>query len=255
MSGRLTTSDGVAIAYFRWAANNPGPVVVLHHGFAANAASNWVAPGIVEALAQSGRSVLALDARGHGQSDKPHAAARYGEARMAQDLRELLEHLGLGRVDLFGYSMGAVVSLLFASSSNKVRKLVIGGVGEGIVECGGVDTRVLDRKSIVQALLADDVATVAHPGAAALRRFAESTGADLLALTAHAQRLHAEPLALSAIQAPTLIVAGCEDVLAANPQRLAEALVDGHCLLLPGDHLSVLRQPEFSAAAIDFLRP
>jgi len=254
MSDRFTASDGIAIACYRWGENNPGPVVVLHHGFASNAQSNWVGPGIVEALLQAGRSVLAVDARGHGESDKPHEADRYGERRMARDLLELLESLGLSQVDLFGYSMGAVVSLLVASSSDVVRRLVVGGVGEGVIECGGVDTRLAGRDAIVQALLAADVAAVEHPGAAAFRMFAEYTGADLKALAGQARSLHCEAIALDRIAAPTLVLAGEADVLAAAPRRLADAISGAACRVLPGDHLSVIRQPAFAAAAIEFLK-
>lgn len=253
MSGRFTTSDGTAIAFQRRGESNPGPVVVLHHGFAASANSNWEAPGVVQAFVDAGRSVLAIDARGHGASDKPHDAALYGERRMARDLTELLDELQIEEVDLFGYSMGAVVALLVASTSARVRRLVIGGVGEGVIECGGVDTRKVTRQDIAQALLADGPGDVAHPGAVAFRMFAEFMGNDLKALGAQARSLHCEKIELSAIRAPTLVLAGVDDVLAANPQRIVDAIGDARCMLFPGDHLGVIREPALSAAAVDFL--
>lgn len=255
MSHTFTTSDGVAIAFQRWGESNPGPVVVLHHGFAASANSNWEAPGVVQAYIDAGRSVLAIDARGHGASDKPHDAALYGEARMAQDLAELIEDLELGEVDLFGYSMGAVVALLMTSNGTQVRRLVIGGVGEGVIECGGVDTRKVSRDDIAQALLADGLGDIVHPGAVAFRMFAEYMGNDLRALGAQAHALHCEEIDLAAITAPTLVLTGVDDVLAVNPQRIADALCDARCMLFPGDHLGVIRQPGFAAAAVDFLNP
>ena len=154
------TSDDISIAYTRWERACVEVPVVLHHGFAANTQINWVAPGIVEALLQSGRSVLALDARGHGASEKPHDEARYGEPRMARDLVELLDHLHVRQFDLIGYSMGAVVSLIVASRDVRVQRMVIGGVGEGVLLSGGVDMRVMNRKAIVAALLAQDPATI-----------------------------------------------------------------------------------------------
>lgn len=109
---RLTTSDGLQLVYYEWGEHGEGPPVVLHHGFVANARANWEGPGVVQALVGAGRRVVAADARGHGDSDKPHDAARYGEARMAEDLATLVDTIGAGEVDLVGYSMGAVVSLL-----------------------------------------------------------------------------------------------------------------------------------------------
>src|SRR5262249_6284597 len=126
--GRFESWDGVAIAYEEWGDGGAVPPVLLHHGFIADAASNWVATGVVDALTEAGRRVIAPDARGHGRSQKPHDPGRYGEDVMARDLERLVEVIGAESVDLVGYSMGAVVSLLFAAADDRVRRLAIGGV-------------------------------------------------------------------------------------------------------------------------------
>ena len=118
---RFKSSDGVMIAYYIWGKANDKPMVVLHHGFAASAITNWEAPGIVTKLTAAGRRVLAPDARGHGESDKPHDSRFYGEERMARDLFELLDLLEVPRADLVGYSMGAIVSLIAATSKRRSR--------------------------------------------------------------------------------------------------------------------------------------
>src|SRR5215469_2712660 len=133
----FTSADGLSIAYQEWEAA-PGaesalPPVVLHHGFIADANLNWVRPGVVEALVRAGRKVLALDARGHGASDKPHDTRFYGEDKMVRDLRQLFDLSGAERVDLAGYSMGGVVSLLTAEEDRRVRRLVAGGIGAGVM--------------------------------------------------------------------------------------------------------------------------
>src|ERR1700677_2700878 len=111
----FTTWDRLEIAYQRWgAAESSPPPVVLHHGFVADADSNWVAPGVVDALLAAGRRVVAPDARGHGRSQKPHDPAFYGEQRMARDLAVLLDVIEADEVDLVGYSMGAVGALIYA---------------------------------------------------------------------------------------------------------------------------------------------
>ena len=103
---RFTTSDGIGIAYRTWNDAAAGPPVLLHHGFIADAHLNWGITGVIDALVADGRRVVAHDARGHGRSDTPHDPARYGEARMALDVAELADHLGLDAFDLVGYSMG-----------------------------------------------------------------------------------------------------------------------------------------------------
>jgi pimeloyl-ACP methyl ester carboxylesterase len=103
----------------------------------ADANLNWVGPSVVAALEAAGRSVVAPDARGHGASGKPHDPAAYGEGAMARDLGTLVDVIGADAVDLAGYSMGAVVALLAATTDARIRRLVVGGVGCGIVEVAG----------------------------------------------------------------------------------------------------------------------
>jgi pimeloyl-ACP methyl ester carboxylesterase len=86
---RVPGEDGVAVAVHRWASPGGQPPVVLQHGFVTGTRSNWVAPGLVAALLAAGRAVIGIDARGHGRSDKPHDPERYGEARMAADVRRV----------------------------------------------------------------------------------------------------------------------------------------------------------------------
>ncbi len=126
---RFTSFDGVEIAYQTWGTAGPLPPVILHHGFIVDATINWVRPGVVTALTNAGRHVVALDARGHGASSKPHDPSFYGEEKMVQDLRHLFTLVGATSIDLVGYSMGAIVSLIAASQDARIRRLVVGGVG------------------------------------------------------------------------------------------------------------------------------
>ncbi len=161
---RFESWDGIEIAYREWGeVSAVSAPVVLHHGFVADAQSNWVATGVVEALVAAGRKVIAPDVRGHGRSEKPHDQARYGEQRMARDLAVLLDQVGVRAVDLVGYSMGAIVALILSSRDRRVRRLVVGGVGSGVIECGGVDRRAVSNESIIEALDAEDPASIETP--------------------------------------------------------------------------------------------
>src|SRR4051794_18941877 len=96
---RFASFDGLQIAYHEWGtASASAPPVVLHHGFVADAASNFELPGIVDALVSAGRRVIGIDARGHGQSEKPHDADRYGFATMSRDLVTLIDLIGTADV-------------------------------------------------------------------------------------------------------------------------------------------------------------
>lgn len=248
------SSDGLKIAYWEWGMGaSSRPPVVLHHGFVANAHANWVLPGVVDALLAAGRAVVAPDARGHGASDKPHDPASYGEQRMAGDLARLVEVIGAGEIDLVGYSMGAIVALIYASGGKRVRRLVIGGVGSGVIECGGVDRRAISSEAIVEALRTDDPSALADPGAAAFRTLADALGDDREALIAQASSIFRGEIALDRITAQTLVLAGDGDPLAVRPEALAAAIPDATLRLLEGDHMQAIADPRFAKSIVDFV--
>ena len=101
----MTTRDGVTLHLTDSGepADAAGPPLLLLHGWGQTRA---MFRHQVEGLSGS-RRVVTLDFRGHGESDKPHHGYRI--ARLATDVVELLDHLGLERVDALGWSMGASV--------------------------------------------------------------------------------------------------------------------------------------------------
>lgn len=251
---RFTTFDGIEIAYHEWGEARPGsPPVVLQHGFVADAHTNWVLPGVVAALVADGRRVIAPDARGHGRSEKPHDPARYGEQQMARDLALLLDTVAAEQVDLVGYSMGAIVSLLLASADARVRRLVVGGVGSGVLECGGVDRRAVSNESIIRALSVADPAELNEPVARTFRALADAVGADREALVAQARSVYRGEIALERISAPTLLIVGDADPLALRPEMLAAALPNATLAVVSGDHTGALGDPRFTHELVDFL--
>ena len=100
------------------------------HGFASTKEVNWVNPGWVRTLTGAGRRAIALDNRGHGQSSKLYDPAEYHSSKMAEDVRALLDHLGIERADVMGYSMGArIAAFLAVEHPERVRSIVLGGLG------------------------------------------------------------------------------------------------------------------------------
>ncbi|WP_430782709.1 alpha/beta fold hydrolase [Actinoplanes sp. G11-F43] len=245
--------DGVEIYWEQWDGDGRRPPVLLHHGFIADGRANWVLPGVVDALTAIGRRVVAVDARGHGRSGKPHDPACYGETRMARDVTTLLDLIGATTADVAGYSMGAIVALILATRDRRVRRLAVGGVGAAVVELGGVDTRVVASADFREALTADDPATIVSRAAAGFRAYADAAGADRAALAAQAAALHAEPIPLHTITAPTLVLAGRDDGLATRPEVLATAIPDARLAVVDGDHLGTVRAPAFTRELLAFL--
>lgn len=100
-------SDGVSI---RYRVAGTGPTVVLLHGWSGRL-ENWVDIGLFDALASNYR-VVVLDARGHGLSDKPIDQSMYG-IKMAEDVRNLMDHLEVQKAHMMGYSQGALLTGVF----------------------------------------------------------------------------------------------------------------------------------------------
>lgn len=253
-AGRFVADDGVTIAHYRWDAGGARPPVVLLHGFLSHAKLNWQTTGVVGAILDAGRSAIAIDARGHGSSDKPHDREAYGQARLAQDVTDVLNELGVEDFDLVGYSMGALVAAIVAADDDRVDRLVLGGIGAPAVEQGIWDTGTVPRDELVAALRADDPDTIEHRGAASFRAFADRAGADRLALAAAAEAREEHDVGFDRIRATTLVVAGRDDPLATRPEVLAETIPDARLELIDGDHLGATRSDRFPAVIADFLR-
>lgn len=250
---KFKTRDGLELNYRVWEGSTSDIPVVLQHGVVADTNANWMSTGVVAALQTLGRTVVSLDARGHGRSDKPHDPQRYSWATMADDVRALYDELGFDRVVQVGYSMGAVISLLVAAADERVQRLAIGGVGSGVIDCGGVDRRVVEL-SEMQRAMRDDT-TDAPPMAMMFRVLADAVHADREAIQAVTIGLDDRPIKdVAGITVPTLLLAGDNDPFAAEPERLAAALPDGRLAVVPGDHLMAVIAPEFHRALVDFVR-
>ena len=134
-------NDQIEIAYLD---EGEGAPIVLIHGFASTAAINWVHPGWVTTLTKAGRRAIAFDNRGHGASTKLYDPAAYHSATMADDVRALLDHLGLPRADIMGYSMGArITAFLALAHPDRVRAAVLGGL---VVWLAGLARRARRRR-------------------------------------------------------------------------------------------------------------
>lgn len=249
---KFTTWDGLRLNYTAW--DGDGVPIVLQHGIVADTNANWMSVGVVTALRTLGRPVISLDARGHGWSEKPHDPASYSWGAMVKDLRALFDELGLDRLALVGYSMGGVLSLLTTEADPRVERLVVGGIGCGVVDCGGIDWREITAKDIVAAMQAEDATSVPPPGNM-FRFLADAIGADREAIAAVATGIDAAPIdTVAGITVPALVLAGTEDQYAKEPGRLAAALPDGSVVQVPGDHLTAVTDPGFHSALVEFLR-
>lgn len=241
--------DGLEFSYFD-AGQKDRPPTLLIHGFASSAVVNWVQPGWLDTFARAGRRVVAIDNRGHGASAKPHDRAAYHPSLMAADAVGLLDHLGIERADVMGYSMGARISTFMAlEHSDRVRSLVLGGLGIGLVHGVG------DWDPIADALLAPSLDDVTHERGRMFRAFADRTGSDRQALAAciSSNRALVSETEVAHILQPVLIGVGTKDDIAGSPHDLADLFPDARAVDIPNrDHMLAVGDRVFKAAVLDF---
>jgi pimeloyl-ACP methyl ester carboxylesterase len=239
----------VEIAYLD---EGEGEPILLIHGFASSKEVNWVQPGWVATLTRAGRRAIALDNRGHGQSTKLYDPAAYHTKLMADDARALMDHLGVGRADVMGYSMGArITAFLALDHPERVRSAILGGLGYALVEGAGLP------ESIADALEAPSLDNVTDPQGRAFRAFAEQTRSDRPALAAcirgSRQTLSREQIAT--IRIPMLIAVGSKDPIAGSPEALAALIPGARALPIPDrDHMLAVGDKVFKEGALRFLQ-
>jgi 3-oxoadipate enol-lactonase len=252
-----------------------GEVIVLLHPFPFTR-HIWGAGGdegdVTATLARRFR-VLAVDARGFGESDlrashpTPGASAPYALTDLADDLAALLDELAVDRTAVVGMSMGGYTALAFAARhAARLSALVL------------ADTRAAADTPEARAKREEALATIhgdgadiyldgslarmlsprAAPGLHALVRARAEPRADSLVAGVEALRDRPDRTAeLPAIACPTLVLCGADDQItpAAEMRRMAGALPRGRYVELAGaGHLAHLEAPAaFVTATGSFL--
>ncbi len=237
----------------------PGVPLLLVHGFPFDRRM-W--RGQQSGLAP--RRLLLPDLRGHGESEP--GPPPYSMVRLAEDLRQIMDHFALDQVVLAGLSMGGYVALAFALRyPERLRALML------------LDTQAGADTPEVRGARADQSARVRRDGVAAIadqlldrlvggrqvdpatieltREMILGTSTDGVvgALEGMAARPDVRPM-LAAISCPTLILVGSDDNV--TPPKLARemaaAIPNADLVEIPGaGHLAPLEQPETVNAAIE----
>ena len=259
-------AGGVRLRYVEQGAGEP---VVLVHGFT-NTLEVWAKNGIVQDLARNYR-VIAFDSRGHGKSDKPHEPARYGR-EMALDVVRLLDHLGIQRAHIAGYSLGGYVvsQLLTLHPERFLSATLVAGSGrfnwdDARARLAEQEANERERECISRSMLFRLAPPNApRPSEDSLKALSATCFADttqdrfaLAALTRSRADQAITPAATAAVKVPTLAVVGTDDPEKAGLDALVQIRPAVKLVIINGaTHAGprgVLGRPELIAALRAFL--
>ena len=263
-------SNGVKI---RYVTEGTGEAVVLIHGWMADS-SMWGRDATgqtrLDAKNAEGFQLIALDCRGHGQSDKPHDPAKY-DAEVAGDVVRLLDHLKVEKAHLVGYSSGAFVAgKVAAMHPDRVLSVVYAGQAPLIGEPKPGDfaqveafARLVDEgKDLGEYIIAITPPDRPKPTEEQAKLFARmlygNKDVKALALAGRGfKHLAATQDQLKQCPAPILFIHGENEseYVRTRVAQARELLARGEVRVIAGgDHMTTLAKPEFGAALMEFLR-
>ena len=232
-----------------------GRAIVLVHGVTSSFKRNFYNPGWVSFLTEHDFQVIGLDLRGHGESEKLYDPGRYRPADFTADLVRLLDQLHLSVVDMLGYSMGGYVTLDFAlEHPERVRRLVLGGIGDRVLNAGRAQRVPGD---ITTALEAASAEAIADPVLRQYRVFAEQTGSDIRALRALMRGPFWAPRDVTRIRQiaqPVLVIVGADDGIAGSAMQLAQTIPGARLVTIPNrNHFTAVGDKRSMEAVTNFL--
>src|SRR5260370_15001576 len=236
-------NGAVEIAYLDEGEGDP---ILLVHGFASTKNVNWVYPTWVSKVKKTGRPVIALGNRGHGDSAKLYDPEAYPMGPMAGDISALMDHLKIERADIMGYSLGSrMTAWLARNQPQRLRSAIFGGIGIGLIEGGG------PGENVAAALEAASLDDVTDPVGRTFRAFADQTRSDRRALAAclrGSRRLMTREEAAE-IAVPVLIAVGTADEIAGSAETLGKIIRRAKVLDIPKrDHLRAVCDKADTAA-------
>lgn len=201
-----TSPDGTKLAY---EVTGSGPALLLVHGGGQNRRS-WNQLGYVDRLAKR-FTVITMDLRGTGDSDKPTALEAYALDAMLADLMAVADAAGAKRFHVYGFGHGGTIARHLAARSERVISAVLVGMTMGPPATGVFKTAIEAMRAKWQPVIdANAKGTLDLKTLPASDRNAWESGiaANVLLLSA---LLDYPPLEPSEIKVPTLWAVGSDD--------------------------------------------
>ena len=242
-----TASDGISLA---WREMGEGRPVILLHGLFSDAQMNWIKFGHAERIVAEGFRVIMPDLRAHGLSGKPHDPAKYPQAVLVRDLRELIAHLNLTDFDLGGFSLGARTTIEAVIGGVRPRRAILAGTGLDVL------TNWERRRDFYTAAI-EKFGAVSHGdphwfAVQFMKTMKVDRDAARLLLDTMQDREDKHEM-VDAFSMPTLVVCGAEDDDNGSAVELAAILPDAEYAEIPGTHMSSVSRKELGERIARFL--
>ena len=238
--------------------------MILSHGYTLDL-HMWLQTGVVDSLVNNNFRVIAYDARGHGQSDKPHDPAQYGKNDIT-DVIALMDQLSIAKAHIVGYSRGASIANAVRSMyPARCKTAVLGGYG--LTENGNSLIRNLDIETIADSIEVGNarplILELSPPGVELSEE--QLQGINAMMMTQN------DPSALAAAfraglnhsvsdkeyrsnTVPTLALIGTGDTMLEDARAMKPLLNKLQFVEIPGtDHFTALASPLFTKELIAFL--
>jgi pimeloyl-ACP methyl ester carboxylesterase len=183
--------------------------------------------------------VIAPDTRGHGQT--PRGDAPFTIRQFTEDLLVFMDRLGLDKADILGFSDGGNIAMIFAMEHpERVGRLILDGAN---LDASGVKRSIQIPIEIGYRFAR--LFAARNPGA--------RKNAEMLGLMVNDPNV--KPDELSRIQAPTLVIAGDNDMIKdAHTRLIAARIPDAELAIIRGDHFIANKEPAaFNEAVLRFL--
>lgn len=181
--------------------------------------------------------VITVDTRGHGLSSRGEGELTL--SRIADDLLEVLDFLKIEKANILGFSDGGNIAIVFALKyPDRVKRLVLNGAN--LYPSGATfKANAYSVRSYIKSFFRKN---------GKLKR-------EVIALMTKEPRI--DPASLSAIRAPTLVIAGDRDLIKTDHTRLIADSIKGSrlCIMEGGDHfIAWERADEYNKIVFDFLK-
>ena len=183
--------------------------------------------------------VIAIDTRGHGQT--PRGEAPFCIRQFAQDLLEFMDEHDIEKAHILGFSDGGNIAMVFAlAHPERVEKLILNGAN-------------LNAKGVKPS-----VQIPIEIGYRIAKMFANKSpearkNAELLGLMVNDPNV--DPLELTQIKCPTLVIVGNKDMIKEKHTRLiASSIPNAELSVIPGNHFIANKNPDtFNNKVLEFL--